>query len=176
MLADIVKDQDQALATRPSGTGARRAQLPPCEPSIHPSAAPGLLTTETLIRKVGFGSRRMSNRNKGFLLATLALALLLVACAERRTIADLQRDPGRFYNREVAISGRVVNSFGILGSGAYQVDDGTGRMWVISEGYGIPSRDAFVEVVGSLQETATISGRNFSTVLRETHRRRGANY
>ena len=118
----------------------------------------------------------MSNRNKGFLLATLALTLLLVACAERRTIADLQRDPGRFYNREVAISGRVVNSFGILGSGAYQVDDGTGRMWVISEGYGIPSRDAFVEVAGSLQETATISGRNFSTVLRETHRRRGASY
>ena len=118
----------------------------------------------------------MSNRNKGFLLATLALALVLVACAERHSIADLQRDPGRFYNKEVAISGRVVNGFGLLGNGAFQVDDGTGRMWVISEGYGVPSNGAQVDVAGTLQETATFGGRNFATVLRETQRRRGSSY
>lgn len=114
----------------------------------------------------------MSKRRKFFLGATMLLALALVACAEHHSIAELQRDPGRFYNKEVAISGTVVNSYGVLGNGAYQVDDGTGRMWVISEGYGVPSRDARVEVAGPLLETATIGGRNYATVLREAHRRR----
>lgn len=116
----------------------------------------------------------MRSRNKIFLMTAMLLALVLVACAEHRSIAELQRDPGRFYRKEVAISGRVVNSFGLFGNGAYQVDDGTGRMWVLSEGYGVPSNGAQVDVAGTLQETATIGGRNFTTVLRETHRRRGS--
>lgn len=115
----------------------------------------------------------MTKRDKLFLLATLSLALVLAACAGQHSIAELQRDPGRFYNKEVAISSRVTNAYGLFGNGAYEVDDGTGRMWVISDGYGIPSRDARVEVAGILQETATIGGRNFATVLHETHRRRG---
>ncbi len=116
----------------------------------------------------------MSNRNKLLLLAVIPLALVLAACASQHSIAELQRDPGRFYNKEVAISGRVTNGFGLFGNGAYEVDDGTGRMWVISEGYGIPARDARVDVAGTLQETASIGGRNFATVLHETQRRRGS--
>jgi hypothetical protein len=108
-------------------------------------------------------------------LASLALffslVLLTAGCPKHATVADIQRDPGKYMNKEVAISGNVTNSFGALGSGAYEIDDGTGKMWVLSESYGVPSNGAHVNVVGNLVNSITFGGRSFANAIRQTKRR-----
>jgi hypothetical protein len=73
--------------------------------------------------------------------------------------------------KEVAIAGHVTNSFGALGTGVFEVDDGTGRMWVYSQSYGVPSNGAKVGVRGTIQQGFSLGGRTFATILRETERR-----
>ena len=53
----------------------------------------------------------------------------------------------------------------------YEVDDGSGRMWVFSERYGVPSNGTRVAVTGRIEQGFSFGGRSFSTVLRETERR-----
>jgi hypothetical protein len=102
----------------------------------------------------------------------IAGVLCLAGCPQRTSIERINRDPGRYVGKEVAIAGRVVNSFGALGTGVFQVDDGTGRMWVYSQRYGVPGRDARLGVAGYLEQGFSFGGRNFAVVLRESRRRR----
>ena len=72
------------------------------------------------------------------------------------------------------MAGQVVNTFGFMNEGAFEVDDGTGRLWVLSTGYGVPSIGARVGVTGRLKSGITVGSRSFATVLRETQPRRTA--
>jgi hypothetical protein len=112
------------------------------------------------------------------LFSRLSLALLLIlgtlllaACPTRTSIGKITRDPGRYAGREVAIGGRVSNSFGALGTGVYQVDDGTGQIWVYSQRYGVPGDGAKVGIKGTVSQGFSFGGRSFAVVLRETERR-----
>ena len=107
----------------------------------------------------------------GIAVAVIAVMLATAACPSRKSIADINRDPARFGNREVAIAGNVVSSWGALGTGMYQVDDGTGTMWVISNGYGVPAKGTRVGVAGYIQPTFSLGGRSFATVMKESRRR-----
>lgn len=113
-----------------------------------------------------------SIRTAGLLGMYALLGLLAVGC-ESVKISDINRDPGRYAEKEVTISGRVTNSFGALNEGAFEIDDGTGRMWVLSGGFGVPSKGAEVSVTGRVQSGVTFGERSFGTVLRETQRRKG---
>ena len=77
-------------------------------------------------------------------LLIVCAGLLLAGCPTRTSIANINRDPGRFVGKEVTIAGRVSSSFGALGSGVFQIDDGTGTMWVFSQNYGVPGNGARV--------------------------------
>jgi hypothetical protein len=103
--------------------------------------------------------------------APLLVSLFLIGCPTQTTIAEINRDPARYTNKEVTITGTVSDSMGALGRGAFQVDDGTGRMWVLSENYGVPSNGAKVSVTGRIQQGISFGGRSFATVLRETQPR-----
>jgi hypothetical protein len=113
---------------------------------------------------------RLSSR-LSFTLLLIAGTLLLAACPTRTSIGKILRDPGRYAGREVAIGGRVSNSFGALGTGVYQVDDGTGEIWVYSQRYGVPGNGAKVGVRGTVSQGFSFGGRSFAVVLRETERR-----
>lgn len=97
--------------------------------------------------------------------------LLLAACPPRVSIADINRDPGRYANRDISVAGRVSNSFGAMGTGAYELDDGTGTIWVYSQNYGVPGNGAKVAVTGRISQGFSFGGRSFAVVLRETERR-----
>ena len=101
----------------------------------------------------------------------VAAVLLLAGCPPRESIETINRDPGRFHGREVTVAGRVVNSFALLGEGVYEIDDGTGRLWVFGGKYGVPGRSAGVAVTGRIEEGLNVGGRNFAMILRETRRR-----
>jgi hypothetical protein len=63
------------------------------------------------------------------LLALLIGAMVSSACASR-TINQVLADPGRYRDRQVKLSGSVVDSYSLIGNGAYQIEDSTGRLWV----------------------------------------------
>jgi hypothetical protein len=111
-------------------------------------------------------------KSRPLLIASIALlSLALTGCPERKTIADITSDPGRYQDKEVAVVGRVTRSYGALGYGIFEIDDGTGRMWIFTEKYGVPSKDAYVGVKGRVVSGVTYNGRNYGTGMRETERR-----
>jgi hypothetical protein len=108
-------------------------------------------------------------RRVGLTSLALAAVFVLTACPSTTTISHINADPGRFRNKEVAIAGRVTDSYGVLGNGAYEIDDGTGRLWVVTR-RGVPSRGSQVGAKGRVYNGFSFGGRSFGTVLEETAR------
>jgi len=111
---------------------------------------------------------------KASLLLGVSIALLslaLTGCPERIRIGDVTRDPGRYYDKEVTVAGRVVRSYGAAGAGVYEIDDGTGTVWVATEKYGVPTKDTYVGVTGRIIPGVTWAGKNYGNGMRETRRR-----
>jgi hypothetical protein len=105
-------------------------------------------------------------------LAMIALAVLsATGCTTYTSIADVNRDPARFANKEITISGQASNSFGAMGNGMFQVDDGTGQIWVVSQNFGIPGNGVKVAVTGRVQQGISFGGHTYGTVLMQTQAR-----
>src|SRR5262249_443548 len=104
-------------------------------------------------------------------LIVIAVVVISLAGCEQIRIGDINADPGRFMNKEVGVSGRVTQSFGVLGKGVYEIDDGTGHLWIWSETHGVPSKGVYVGVKGRIIPTVTFMGQNYTTVMREVERR-----
>src|SRR5262249_58242957 len=103
---------------------------------------------------------------------TFTIAMLVLSgCPTRTTIADINRDPGRFAGKDVTVGGRVSDSFGALGNGVFQVDDGTGRMWVYSQNYGVPGNGSNVSVTGRIEQGVSFGGGRFWGIFPRTSRR-----
>ena len=111
------------------------------------------------------------SRRTTLVIVACVLTLLLTAC-ERQKIGDIISDPGRFQGKEVSVAGQVTGfSVGALGMGLYQIDDGTGKLYVLSETRGAPTKGATVGVKGTVMPTFTFLGKNYATVLKETGRK-----
>lgn len=113
------------------------------------------------------------NTNQKVVAVALVLItmLLLSACPPRVSIADINRDPGKYANRDISVAGRVSNSFGAMGTGVYELDDGSGTIWVYSQGFGVPGNGAKVAVTGQISQGFSFGGRSFAVVLKQTERR-----
>jgi len=109
-------------------------------------------------------------RKTTFLVTILFGTVLLTACPSQTHISKLNSDPGRYRGKEVGVVGRVTDSYGVLGNGAYEIDDGTGRIWVATR-RGIPSRGARIGTKGYIHSGFNFGGRSFGTVIEETDRR-----
>jgi hypothetical protein len=97
----------------------------------------------------------------------LIAAFLLAGCAPLK-IGRINADPSRFRNQTVHVTGTVTNSIGVLGKGGYQIEDDTGRIYVIS-GTGVPSRGSRVTVTGTVIPGAEVLGTAVGTAIRERH-------
>ena len=84
------------------------------------------------------------------LVVVMAGALVSGACAAR-SINQVLADPGRYRDKEVKLSGSVVDSYSFIGNGAYQIEDKTGKLWVVSN-RGVPRKGAQVNVKGTVRE------------------------
>lgn len=100
-------------------------------------------------------------------LISLSLLLLLAGCFQTK-ISAINADPASYQLKDVTVAGQVIASFGVMNQGAFELDDGTGRLWVWSDGFGVPSRGARVVVIGRVRAGVAIGGRFFANVLRET--------
>jgi hypothetical protein len=92
-------------------------------------------------------------------------ALLLAGCATTR-IGQIQADPTRYRNKTISVNGTVTTSFGALGTGFYEIEDSSGKIYVISNS-GVPSRGSSVSVRGTVFSGATVAGRSLGTAIRE---------
>jgi hypothetical protein len=101
----------------------------------------------------------------------LLSTIFLLGCPPRATVAQINRDPGKYQGKEITVAGTVSDAFGALGSGVFQIDDGTGRLWVFSQSYGVPGSGAKVSVTGRLQQGFSFGGRSFALILRQTQPR-----
>jgi hypothetical protein len=99
------------------------------------------------------------------------VAVLLTGCPPRESIAKINQDPGRFAGKEISIAGQVTDSFGAMGSGVFQLDDGTGNMWVFSKKFGIPASGVKLAVTGRIEQGFAFGGHNYAIILLETERR-----
>lgn len=100
----------------------------------------------------------------------IAATLLFTACPSQTNIAKINANPDRYRGKEVGIAGRVTDSYGALGVGAYEIDDGTGKMWVATK-TGLPSRGARVGAKGYVRNGFSFNGRSYGTIIEETDRR-----
>jgi hypothetical protein len=110
------------------------------------------------------------------IMAAIVGALFLIGCPERTTIGDIERNPSKYQNKEVAIAGRVTDSYGInvpgtpIRGGAYKIEDGTGSIWVMTE-EGVPSKGVEVGVKGIVGNGVNWKGRNYGLGMYEKDRR-----
>jgi hypothetical protein len=111
-----------------------------------------------------------SRRRTSFLLLAIVGVLFLTACPSRETISKINADPGRYINKHVTVVGTVTDSYGLLNMGAYEIDDGTGRLLVVTR-RGVPARGSKVGATGSIHTGASYGGRSYGTVLEESDRR-----
>lgn len=105
------------------------------------------------------------------------IGLLTTACPERKSIAEIEANPGKYQNKEVAIAGVVRDSYGIsipgtrMGGGAYKIDDGTGSIWVIVADGSVPQKGAEIGVKGVIGNGVNWKGRNYGLGMYEKDRR-----
>jgi hypothetical protein len=91
------------------------------------------------------------NRKNVLIFSAFALFALTMSGCERKSINQILADPSRYSNREVTVAGEVVKSVSVMGRGAYELDDGTGKLWIVSE-KGVPREGARVLVTGTIRD------------------------
>ena len=116
------------------------------------------------------GDAMSSIKKLTFFFALIGGTILLTACPSETTISKVNADPGRYRDKEVVVVGRVTDSYGVMGTGAYEIDDGTGRIWIAAT-HGVPAKGSRVGVKGRVHSGFTVGGRSFGTVIEERDRR-----
>jgi hypothetical protein len=74
----------------------------------------------------------------------------LNACSRTIRIRDLLDRPQEYDGKTVQVEGTVTQSIGVLGTGAFEIDDGTGKIFVIARGQGVPREGAKTKAKGRL--------------------------
>lgn len=111
-----------------------------------------------------------------FLAVLLALGVsLIVGCGSNITkISKIVAQPNDYMGKTVEIAGTITKAYGvdlvISQAGAYQVDDGTGKIWVTTS-TGEPAEGAKVWVKGSVARGVKILGQSFGAVIHESERK-----
>lgn len=100
----------------------------------------------------------------------LALLAIGTGCASTTDIGRLLERPGEYDGRTVRVEGTVTRGAGILGVGAYEIDDGTGSIVVIAQGQGVPSRGARTKVKGRFESVFSWAGSTIAAIIQSETR------
>ena len=109
-----------------------------------------------------------------FLSVVIGGVLAFTACPSKTTVAKINQNPSRYQNQQVGLIGTVTDSYGLLGNGIYELDDGTGRIWVMTT-RGVPAKGTRVGASGRVHTGVSYGGRTYGTVLQEEDRRTKSN-
>ena len=95
----------------------------------------------------------------------ITLASVLGGCAGTVRIGELLAQPQRYDGETVQVEGTVTRSAGILGVGGYEVDDGTGQIFVVAQGGGVPAQGSRTKVKGTFEPLFSFGGRSIAAIL-----------
>ena len=119
----------------------------------------------------------MNNLTRFSLLGlVLFVAVFAAACPERTSIADIEANPSRYLDKEVAVAGTVQDSYGVaipgtpIQGGAYKISDGTGSIWVFTQD-AVPSKGTQIGVKGRIGNGVNWKGRNYGLGMYEQDRK-----
>jgi hypothetical protein len=101
-------------------------------------------------------------------LAFAAGAWFLAGCASVTPIRQLLDDPSEYDGKTVRIEGRVRGAAGGLGVGAYEVEDKTGRLTVVSDQGDPPRSGANVNVKGTFQALLSLGIKSLAVLKEES--------
>lgn len=129
---------------------------------------------------IEFNASRGTKMNIGTRMGLIALVAVIgvfaAACPKRVSIADIQANPSRYNNKDIAVAGVVRDSYGVnvpgtpIRGGAYKIDDGTGTLWIITDDI-VPNKGAEIGVKGRIGSGVSWSGRNFGLGMMEKERK-----
>ena len=105
-------------------------------------------------------------RKKTALCVCALLAALTLSSCGYTKIGRITADPTRYRNRAIRVEGHVTNSFGLLSTGGYQLEDETGKIFVMSN-RGVPPKGSKVMVSCSVMEGVTVMGHSYGTAIQE---------
>ena len=100
--------------------------------------------------------------------ASLLLGIAIVGlsgCSRTIHIKDLLDRPAEYNGKTVQIAGTVTQSIGALGTGAYEMDDGTGKIFVIARGQGVPREGAKTKAEGRFESVFSFLGRTMAAIV-----------
>ncbi|CAN5541159.1 hypothetical protein BH10ACI1_BH10ACI1_07300 [soil metagenome] len=106
----------------------------------------------------------------------LMIGLFAAACPKRTAIADIQANPSKYRDKEVAIVGTVRESYGLsvpgtnYRGGIYKIDDGTGSIWIATK-ESVPAKGTKIGVKGKIQDGVNYNGKNYGLGMIEEDRR-----
>jgi hypothetical protein len=118
---------------------------------------------------------------RSLLVCFAILAGLTTGCANTSTrgtttteggttaISVLLADPDKYNDQQVSVGGEVSGAAGAFGGGAYTIDDGTGKLTVITDEGNVPPEGSRVIVQGEFEALYTI-GDASGVVLKELQR------
>ena len=89
----------------------------------------------------------------------------LSACSRAIHIRDLLDKPQEYDGKTVTVKGTVTQSVGVLGTGAYEIDDGTGKIYVIAKGQGVPRQGAKTKAEGRFESVFSILGLTVAAIV-----------
>lgn len=110
------------------------------------------------------------------LAALLLVALLgITGCKDKQTsISSILQKPDGYMSKDVLVAGNVTQTYAVnlllAEFGAYQVDDGTGKIWVITK-TGVPGDGTKVGLKGTVSSGLKIGSEIFGAVIKEQERR-----
>jgi hypothetical protein len=97
-----------------------------------------------------------------------AVLVLLAGCASTTPIGDLLSNSTRYNGKTVRIKGEVTKSVGAIVAGAYQVNDNTGTLTVVSEGNSPPPEGSKIGVKGIFQALLTLGSKSLAVLKEES--------
>lgn len=104
-------------------------------------------------------------------LAAIASVALLAGCNKELPVTSVKTlldDPGQFDKKIVHVAGETSGGMSLMGYGAYMLDDGTGRITIVTKENGAPRDGAKVGVEGEFRAAFTLGLRTGAMIIEKS--------
>lgn len=103
--------------------------------------------------------------------AAIASTALLAGCNKDLPLTQVKTlldDPGQYDKKLVHVAGESSGGMSIMGYGAYMLDDGTGRITIVTKQNGAPRDGAKVGVEGEFRAAFTLGLRTGAMIIEKS--------
>ena len=104
-------------------------------------------------------------------LLTIATLLVIPGCMGKTPIKTLLDDPELNNGKHVQIAGEVTTSPAMPSSDSFEVDDGTGKLFVLSKEHGSPRVGTKVVVKGIFYASISSKTQTFAAIMETVPRK-----